>query len=242
MTLNVLEYLAGNILIWMDIHIGNVLTGSCFLSQQRDGSEKLNFSDINPMHLMVARDTATMLMDHASMVYSQWFQGVLNEVADSLSRDHHLSDYDLLKLLHSCVPEQIPSNFRICPLPQNVVSKITTWLLNLPPSTQSPTAPQRSKLATGDIGIHISQPLNSMTTPSSPPSQDGNSTELLPDSLPLSKPMMSSPTRVHQRLLHQFLAQSEPPSMRWHRPTGKMTDQAQFTMPMANSHSCSSES
>ncbi len=245
-SLNVLEYLAGNVSIWMDINIGDAPTGSCFLSQTDSTSaagwiRKSNFGDVDPMHLIVAQDTATMLMEHDSTVYSQWFQGVLNEIADSLSRDHHLSDSELLILLHSCVPEQIPNNFRICPLPQDVVSKITTWLLSLPPSTQSPTAPPRSKLATGDIGTRTSRPSNWTTIHSSLPSHEPNNTDSSPDSPPPSEPMTSNPTPVHQQLLHQYLAQSEPPSTRWHRPTGLTTDLVLSMTPTENLRSFYSE-
>jgi hypothetical protein len=80
------------------------------------------------------------------------------------------------------------------------------------------------------------------TTPSSLPSRDENSTESLPDSLLPSGPMTSSPTRVHQWLLCQYLAQSAPPSTQWLRPIGLTTDQALFTMPTASSHSFYSKS
>ena len=176
-------------------------------------------------------------MEHDSTVYSQWFQGVLNEIADSRSRDHHLSDSELLNLLHSCVPEQIPSNFRICPLPQDIVSKIMTWLLNLPPSTQSPKEPQQSKLATGATGKPTSKPLSSMMTPSSPPfHEEINTNWSLVSPLP-SEPMMSNPTPVHQQLLHQYLAQSVMPLTWLLRPIGLTTSSAQYMTLMGTLHS-----
>jgi hypothetical protein len=88
----------------------------------------------------------------------------LNEVADSLSRDHHLSDTDLLTLLRRNIPEQVPEDFKIYPLPPSVELKITTWLCSLPPATQSPAAPQRSKIATGDTGRPTSRQSNSTMT------------------------------------------------------------------------------
>lgn len=97
------------------------------------------------------------------MLYSQWFAGALNEVADSLSCDHHLPDSDLLILLHSQIPAQIPEGFRICPLPPSIVSKIMTCLCNLLPAMQSPTAPVQSKITTGDTGSTSSSPLNLMS-------------------------------------------------------------------------------
>jgi hypothetical protein len=122
-----------------------------FLSQT-DRLQKSNFDDRDPLHLDIARETADLIMCHDSCLYSQWFCGKLNEVADSLSRDHHLSDTDLLTVLHCNIPEQVPKDFKFYPLPPSVELKITTWLCSLPPATQSPAAPQRSKIATGDTG------------------------------------------------------------------------------------------
>jgi hypothetical protein len=82
------------------------------------------------------------MMDHDSTVYSQWFEGNSNEVANALSHDHHLSDTQLLNLFLSLIPEQFPKNFRICPLPPDIVSRIMTWLHSLLPLKQSPKEPQ----------------------------------------------------------------------------------------------------
>jgi hypothetical protein len=89
------------------------------------------------------------MMDHDSTVYSQWFKGNSNEVANALSHNQHLLDKQLLNLFLPLIPEQIPNNFRICPLLPDAISRILTWLHSLPPSTQSPKEPQQSKLTTG---------------------------------------------------------------------------------------------
>ena len=234
-TLNVLEYLAGYVTLWMEILVGNAPRGSCFLSQTDSTSaagwlRKSSFNDRDPLHLEVARATASLIMDHHSCLYSQWFQGKLNNVADALSRDHHLSDLDLLTLLYSAVPEQVPEGFKICPLPPVVVSRITTWLRSLPPATQSPTEPQPSGIATGGIGKPTSNSSNSRTTPTSASSPEVSKTELLQDLALPSERTTSKTTRVHQMLLRQYLAQSAPPLMLWHRPSGKMTCQVHAIM------------
>jgi len=238
-TLNVLEYLASYITIWMEIHVWGAEKGSCFLSQVDSTSaagwiRKSSFSDLDPLHLELSRELATLLMDHDSCVYSQWFAGEENELTDSLSRDHHLSDSALLALLHSRIPEQIPKDFKICPLPQELVSKVTTWLHNLPASTRLPGTPLRSKLATGATGSGTSRPSNSKMTPSCPVSPAAKSTESSVVSAPLFEPTMFRPTQVHHQLLHQYLQQSAPPSMLWHRPIGLTTARAPSTMPMGN--------
>jgi len=105
-TLNVLEYLASYITIWMEIHIWGTEKGSCFLSQVDSTSAagwiyKSSFSDLNPLHLELSRELATLLMDHSQCIAREE-----NELTDSLSRDHHLSYTELLALLHSCIPKQ----------------------------------------------------------------------------------------------------------------------------------------
>jgi len=69
------------------------------------------------------------------------------QIISSMSRDHHLSDNELLALLHSCIAEQIPDDFRIYLLPQELVSKVTTSLLKLPSSMQSPARNTTEKQA-----------------------------------------------------------------------------------------------
>ena len=220
--------------------MGATPTGSCFLSQGDSTSatgwlRKSNFDDAEPLHLSLARAMANLIMDYNSCLYSQWFPGDANNLTDALSRDTHLDNDALLTLLLSHVPEQIPEGFCICPLPLELVSQIMTWLRNLPALTESPGAPQQSKFATGATGKHSSTRLNSMVIPSSLVSPGVSSTA---SSLPLprpSTPMTSRTTQVHQRLLHQYLTQSTPPSMLWHRPTGLITGQAQYTTMKENS-------
>jgi len=241
-TLNVLEYLASYITIWMDIHVWHAELGSCFLSQVDSTSaagwmRKSRFSDAMHLHLELSHELATLIMGHDSCLYSQWFKGDKNQLTDSLSRDHHLSDLDLLALLFSEIPEQMPVNFKLYLLPPELISKLTTWVLNLPASMQSLGKPLRSKLATEATGSSISRESNLMLTYSSQDSPEARSTGSSEDLGQPSVPMMSSPTQVHQQLLHQYLQQSAPPSMLWQRPAGLTTSRAQSMMLTEISHS-----
>jgi hypothetical protein len=246
-TLNSLEFLAAYVSIWMEIQVATAPHDSCFLDQTDSTSttgwlRKSNFSDDDPFQLILARSVAKLVMDHESCLYSQWFPGVENEIADSLSRDFHLSDADLLHLFTSRVPDQMPEGLVIFPLPDVLASQIIMWMQNLPASTELPTAPVRSKLATGSTGSPSLSPSSLTMTPSLHGLLSMNSTESLPLSVLLSVPTRSRPTQVHQALLHQFLTQSEPPSMLWHRPSGLTTDQVPSTMTSATSHSFYSDS
>jgi hypothetical protein len=226
----------------MEIQMGITKTGLCFLPQTDSTSaahwiSKSNFGEVHPMHWQVAQATATLMMEHNSTVYSQWFKGNSNEVANALSCNHHLSDTQLLNLFLSFILEQIPNNFRICPLLPDAISRISTWLHSLPPSMQSPKEPQQSTLTTGATGKPTSKPLSSMMTPSTPPSPEETNTYWSLDLLPPSEPMTSNPTLVHQQLLHQYLAQSVLPLMWLLRPIGLTTSSAKCMTPMGTSHS-----
>ena len=242
LTLNGLEFLACYITIAVDMELGAAPRHSCFLSQSDSTSaagwlRKSNFADETPVHQAIARETARVVLQHDSTLASQWIPGDENDVSDCLSRDHHLDDSQLLALLYSAVPEQIPEGFRICPLPPAIVSRVTTWMHSLPASTQSPTAPVRSKLATGATSSGILRTSSSTPTHSLPDSPATNGTASSgPSPLPSAR-TPSSPTLVHQQLLHRYREQSAPPSTLWHRPTGLTTWPAHSTMSTADSRS-----
>jgi hypothetical protein len=90
-TLNVLEYLAGGyVALWMEILVGNTPRDSCILSQMDSTCavgwlHKSSFDDQDHLHLEVARAMASLILDHHSFLYSQWFKGKLNKVANSLT-------------------------------------------------------------------------------------------------------------------------------------------------------------
>ena len=162
-TLNLLEFLASFVTLWLETHLGMTPQSSCFLSQT--GStlaagwlKKSNFDNADSLCLSTDWALAGLIMDHDSCLCSQWLLGDLNQVANSFLHDHHLSDHASLTLLHSHVPDQVPNHFRICQLPPNVGLRIMTWLCSLPPATQSPKAPLRSKLAAGNTGSPFFKP------------------------------------------------------------------------------------
>eukprot|EP00978_Attheya_sp_CCMP212_P044318 scaffold306800_cov28-Attheya_sp.AAC.1 len=51
-----------------------------------------------------ARTLAKLCIDAKIKIYSQWFPGKQNIIADSLSRDTHLSDEKILSLLFATSP------------------------------------------------------------------------------------------------------------------------------------------
>jgi len=139
-----------------------------------------------------------------------------------LSRDFHLSDYQLTALLLHFVPDQLTDNFVIKPIPKEISSIIASLLLSLKPTTASLSPPTRSKLATGGAGKNFLSSLDSQMIHSSSNSQDHLSTDCLPPSPVLSE--TESLALKKAVLLHQ--EQSKLPWTTWRRPfetTTKMT-------------------
>ena len=227
-TLNSLEFLATYINAWMECHLAlsSPVPPCSILLLQSDSSSAVgwlhrsNFDDSTPLHFHISRAHAHLMLSHGCGLYSQWFPGAENLVADSLSRDFHLGDSTLLNLLHLSIPLQLPPNFRLCPLPPELLLQVTTWLQALPASTQLPKTPQRSKLATGTTSRPSSLPSTFTTIHISPTLPAKISNVYLEPLLLPTVPVTSNTNTLHNSLLHHYLAQSAPPSMLWHRPTG----------------------
>ena len=163
-TLNYLEFLAAVIGPWIDHIEGNLPTLSCVLSGTDSTTaegwlRKSNFvshgeKDADAaVKLATARKLADTLIETNTMLCSQWFQGKRNPEADSLSRDTDLSDADLTKLLLSSPECQLPSNFRIAPLPNKITSWIVSQARTLPVRKQLQRPLPRSTLSRGAAGL-----------------------------------------------------------------------------------------
>jgi hypothetical protein len=188
--------------------------------------------DSPPLRLWVARATAHLLLDHSSVLFSKWFPGKENEVADSLSRDHHLTNDALCPLLHSSFPEQTPPGFAIYPLPRKLCSQIMTWLRRLPPSSQSPKVPTRSGIGTSGTTPRSSNGSSSIMTPSLTTSTRSTA---LASSAPLPTHIGSEDFPLLQALIHEHQALVATPSTLWLRPTGLTGVAAPATIPAASS-------
>ena len=177
-TLNYLEFLAAVIGPWIDHIEGNLPTLSCALSGTDSTTaegwlRKSNFvshgekdADV-AVKLATARKLADMLIETNAMLCSQWFQGKRNPEADSLSRDADLSDADLTKLLLSSPECQLPSNFRIAPLPNEIASWIVSQARTLPVRKQLQRPLPRSTLSRGAAGLSSCSSSGPGTTSSS---------------------------------------------------------------------------
>ena len=233
-TLNFLEFVAAIIGPWMDHLQGELPPLSCILSGTDSTTaegwlRKTNFSASSDtreeiaVKLAAARQLATVLIESKSMLYSQWFQGKLNIEADSLSRDTHLTDDELTHLLTSSPACQLPPNFRIVPLPNEITSWLISLARSLPVRKQLQRPLTRSTLSLGSAGKHSSSPSESTATPFLTPSTQHTAQS---SSAPLPTPCERPPFRG-QSYKSWLLRQSEIPYHLYVRPSDRTNGQIQ---------------
>ena len=184
--------------------------------------EKSNFSSDQPLQLTIARELARDVIGNSCSLQSTWIPGPTNDVADSLSRDFHLSDVELTNLLSSSIPLQLPEDFHISPLPQEITSKLISWIQSLPSPKELFHRPTRSKLATGNIGLSSLGQLTAPMTLSCSASQLGSSKSYVEPSLQHTEVETSVEIKYSQ-------AQSERPLVQWRRNLGITATLAQST-------------
>ena len=130
LSINLLEFLASAITIHLSL---NNPKQPQKISAYTDSSSalgrlyKVSFSEAQPEHDEGARWLASSLMRYDSVLYSQHIGGRENFIADSLSRDHHMSDEQLALLFLSLLPLQMPQNLNISQVPK----EIRSWVLLL---------------------------------------------------------------------------------------------------------------
>ena len=117
--------------------------------------------------LQISRNHALCLLSNNIKDYSQWYPGVENEVADSLSRDFHLSNDKLTQLHFSSASSQTPATFNTSPLPQEMSSFLLSMLQMLPEAMQQSERHKISSLCLGNTRTSSSTPLNLTHTCSS---------------------------------------------------------------------------
>ena len=120
-----------------------------------------------PLHSEISRFHATNMMSKNACNYSQHLPGKKNVVADSLSRDFHLSDGQIVSMLTSLHPSLSPSQIKIVQLPEKYTSRIASMAQRWPGKKESPKAPIKSTIAAGVAGWISSEgsATNTLPTP-----------------------------------------------------------------------------
>ena len=225
---NLLEHIASIITPWIDIINLRLTEGHCSLSMTDSTTSegwlrKTNFKeDIDDIQasirIEVARTHARHFMDNRIKEYSQWFPGSDNNVADALSRDFDRSDLELTQILRTHVPQQVPKDFEIAPLPNEIASWLTSLLLRLPVNELWREEHMKTKLGRGKDGQTIVEKSASNTTCSLPLCHATTASE---SSAP--SPWLSANETTREHLIFPWLQeQSKIPSTLWYRPSGRM--------------------
>ena len=164
MTLNMLEHLGTIIDPWVDLLKGNLPQFSCILAMSDSTTvagwlKKSNFKEsvqesreMTEAKIKLSHDHTMRLLSHNCKDYCQYFPGDDNDLADSLSHNHHISDEDLTNLYFKFLPTQTPLNFKISPLLQQIVLNVFSILQTLPEKTQQQERHKKSSLCCGQDG------------------------------------------------------------------------------------------
>ena len=134
---NALEFLSSIVGFWLDIHGHWIQEEDCIIFLTENSScvgwiHKSNFVSIDhAFHASVAENLASNFLHQNATIYSQHFRGIWNAVANSLLRDFHLSNSQLTISLSNQYASQVPSRFQIKPLPREIISWITSLLLEI---------------------------------------------------------------------------------------------------------------
>jgi hypothetical protein len=234
--INILEFLAVLIGIWLDVIEGRIRKESCILAfgdnttamgwiRKSKYREECDSEHSMTAKLRIARTLASLSIVHEFRIFSQWFPGERNHIADFLSR-HPSDQYDgITNKILSNFSSQVPKDFKVLPLPQEIESFAYNLLSNLPKLPQRPQDTRDLDPQSGISGQTSSVPSTWATTHSSnpyPPEDTGTKwfRYLL---------NTSEETTVHppEELKDWLKAQSEIPSACWLRPSWKMVSKTQ---------------
>ena len=250
---NLLEFLGMAVNIWLSC-LEEGPSESCILAIG-DNTSALgwlhNTSHLNPTweahtaHLTVARKIATLLMEFKCCLASQHIKGELNLVTDLLSfsgsagrgKKHPLASDDpandeLTARFLSAIPSQVPENFAISQLPDDVLSWVTQVLQVAESSlTADRKGVTRSTTGLGDDGKGtVDTSATTMTSASLcyPSTSKRSSSELFSTSTELQPgtPMADLPALVRSQWSRVLCAK---PQATWLRRFGGISGKAPFT-------------
>lgn len=239
-SINSLEFIACMINTWVDSFHGILTPESCLLSHTDSSSasgwlRKTNFADKvdETIQLTTARKLATLLIGSESNLYSQWFPGDDNSIADPLSRDFHIHDTHLSFLLTSHFPEQTPFGLKILPLPLNIVSWLTSLLLSQPQKKPWSQEPTQSKFALGLASTYTLPPLDYSQTHTLTTSPRTNGLSYLP---PSPTPSEKADFVLKNIINRSNQTRSNPPWIAWLRPLDWQEGQTPEWTPTTDLH------
>jgi hypothetical protein len=229
-SINLLEFLASAVSIFLSVLEGELTQGDCHLSIGDNTSStgwlrKSNFADSgeHEEHYHLARLVARTSLENGYTHYSQWLMGYRNNGADALSRENEMSDDELTTYIKTKFPSQVPENFKISPLPDELTSLLSAIVGHnvLPPASKTPRT--SAKTRPGGGGLTFMSDVTYRTTLSSvnsPTPADTASSAV--SSKQSEKAPGASPPKANSlmdRIAHWVTTQSTPPWQMWERPS-----------------------
>jgi CTP synthase (UTP-ammonia lyase) len=146
--------------VWIEI-LDGAPKHSCFLSFADNISavswlHKANIDETKHKPFQAAiRHFANLLIKADCCLYRQHFRGCENKVANHLSRKFELTNKLLENLIFSKFSSQVPSTFRLIPIPQSISSWVTWLLQKVRETTESQKGQKRKRKESGDDGLNI---------------------------------------------------------------------------------------
>ena len=174
------------------------------------------------------------MMEAGACIHPQWIPGSTNIIADCLSRDFDLNDMLITQIFFSFSPLKTPLAFKIAPLPNVIVSWLTSLLQNLPELKPTKAAPTRSTTLHGLIGKA------SVTAVDWGKIISSSRSSTLPTAPTSSSPSLKHYTAddIAKEWLATFRAEvSAIPSARYRRPSDLLVTPIHASMPMESNQS-----
>jgi hypothetical protein len=113
---------------------------------------KASFYTSEPLHDKVARWYAEFMAPLGAVDYSQHIKGIINIVADSFSRDFHLTEPQILAILRSDHPSLVPQSLSLQEIPPHLSSLIVSLVQKSPRPTDWKGPPKTSTAVRGLAG------------------------------------------------------------------------------------------
>ena len=223
-SINLLEFMAAIVTIEMSIIYDHHATTSPHILAYTDSSSALGwlyhstFNPVqNPCHDDVARYLARLLFQKEASLYSEHIKGEDNLVADSLSRDFHWSNTEILTHLSSQCIQQVPNTLQLRHLPKKLSCWIVSVLDSLTPKMGSQPVPKPSSFATSKSTATSSGKSATSTTSSSTATPHNKRTS---SCAPLPTASATTSTKAPTRIDSKGTLLTQPSHM-WFRPSGR---------------------
>lgn len=179
---------------------------------------KSNFDpESRPINNEVARFNAQNLMDNNATCYSQHMPGAMNVIADSLSRDFHLTNNQLISLFEHIKSPCLPNKkMTIIDLPEEITSWIASLAQLQPKKRELSWGHTPSTLALGILGWSGSTTSEQMTPYFKNSTHQNEYASCAPSYTP-SDEVTSLPTGIQLKGI-----QRRRPSITWRRPSSQV--------------------